>query len=117
MNQADDLKARWLQAHDAWPEAIVENRGVKLKIRALNRDQVFRFGEMTASERECAMVAAAVIEPFTVTVEEVQALREGTLAMDLEELTRDIAKLSGLDKKPREAQNAAFKSVRDESGA
>lgn len=117
MNQADDLKARWLQAHGTWPTAEIENRGVKLKIRALNRDQVVRFGEMTPPERECAMVAAAVIEPFTVTAEEVQALREGTLPMDLEALTREIAKLSGLDKAPKESQNAAFKSVRDEPGA
>jgi hypothetical protein len=117
MNQADDLKALWLKAHSAWPTAVIESRGVKLKIQALNRDQVLRAGGLTPSERECFMVAEALIEPFTVTVEEVQALREGSLPMDLEELTREIAKLSGLDKKPTEAQNAAFKSVRDESGA
>lgn len=113
MNQADDLKARWLQAVDAWPTKDVQSRGVDLKIRALNRDEVFKFGELDATQRECAMVAAAIIEPFTVTPEEVQQLRTGSMPLDIEELTREIAKLSGLDKKPKEAQNEAFKSVRE----
>lgn len=117
MNQADDLKARWLQKLDAWPTQDVENRGVQLKIRALNRDEVFRAGEMTSTERECFMVARAIVEPFTVTEEEVQFLREASLPMDLEQLTRDIAHLSGMDKRPKEAQNEAFKSVRGEPGA
>ncbi len=117
MNQADDLKARWLKAVDSWPTKDVESRGVELTIQALNRDQVFEFQQMDPRERECAMVAAAVIAPFTVTREEVQALREGSMPLDIEELTREIATLSGLDKKPKDAQNDAFKSVRGEPGA
>jgi len=113
MNQADDLKAKWLQAVDAWPTKDVENRGVALKIRALNRDEVMRLGELTPGERECAMVSLSIVEPFTVTREEVQALRTGSLPLDLEQLTRDISALSGLDKKPKDAQNEAFKSVRE----
>lgn len=115
MNQADDLKARWLKAVDSWPTKDVESRGVELTIQALNRDQVFAFGQLSAAERECAMVSAAIIAPFTVTPEEVQALRTSSMPLDIEELTREIAILSGLDKTPKAAQNDAFKSVRGES--
>jgi len=112
----DELKSKWLKRVEAWPTKDVENRGVELTIQALNRDQVMKIGELTAAERECQMIAMSIVAPFTVTPEEVQGLREGTVPLDLEDLTREISKLSGLDKKPKEAQNAAFKSVRDGSG-
>lgn len=115
MNQADDLKMKWLQRLDAWPTKDVENRGVELRIRAISRDELMQIQDLSTAARECAMVAMSIVEPFTVTPEEVQELREGSMPLDLEELTREISKLSGLDRKPKESQKDAYKSVRDDS--
>lgn len=112
---SEDLKMKWLQQLDAWPTKEVENRGVSLTIRAINRDELMKIQDLTTAERECAMVSLSIVEPFTVTPKEVQGLREGSMPLDLEELTREISKLSGLDRPPKEAQKTAYKSVRDES--
>lgn len=115
---SDDLKARFLKRADAWPTTTIEVRGTELTIQALTRDQAMKMsGFPSAGERECFMIASSVIEPFTLTEDEVQQLRESSEALEIEALGDKIVELSGLDKKAKEAQNAAFKSVRGESGA
>lgn len=109
----DTLKANFLKRVDAWPNKEVEVRGVLVTIQALNRDQamaVSQFG--TSGEREAFMISHAITQPFTLTMEEAQQLREASEPMELEAFTEEIARLSGMDKKPKESQNAAFKSVR-----
>lgn len=113
----DTLKADFLKRVDAWPTDTVTVRGVELTIQSLNRDQAMLVGAISnMGEREATMISMAVIEPFTLTVEEAQSLRVASEPMDLEPFTEAIAKLSGMDKRAKEAQNAAFKSVRDGSG-
>ncbi len=114
----DDLKARFLKRVDSWPTDTIEVRGEKLTIQALTRDEAMRLGGIdTPGERESHMLSLAIIEPFTLSVEEAQQLREASAPLELEPLTDAIVRLSGMDKKAKEAQNGAFKSVRDESGA
>lgn len=115
---SDDLKSRFLKRVDAWPTKKITVRGIVLTIQALTRDQAMAMsGFDTAAERECFMISNAVIEPFTLSPEEVQQLREDSEPLDLEELGDEIVGLSGMDKKAKEAQNAAFRDVRGEPGA
>lgn len=112
------LKANFLKRVDAWPTDKSFCRGVWLTIQALNRDEAMSIGSIEdIGEREALMISKAVIEPFTLTVEEVLALRKASEPVELEQLTEDIATLSGMNKKGREAQNEAFKSLREQSRA
>jgi hypothetical protein len=112
------LKADFLKRVDAWPTKDVEVRGTMVTIQALNRDQAMTVSEFgTPGEREAYMISKAVIGPFDLTIDEAQQLREVSEPLELEEFTAEIVRLSGMDKKAKEAQNDAFKSVRDESGA
>jgi hypothetical protein len=114
---SDTLKANFLKRVDSWPTKEVECRGVTLTIQALNRDEAMRLGQLSdLADREAQMLSLSIVEPFTLTPEEAQQLRIASEPLDLEALTGEIARLSGMDKKSKEAQNAAFKSVRDESG-
>jgi len=109
------LKADFLKRVDAWPTKDVLVRGVTVTIQALNRDQAMTVSSLEdMGARENYMISKAVIGPFDLTEEEAQQLREASEPMDLEEFTAEIVRLSGLDKKSKESQNAAFKSVRDE---
>lgn len=115
---SSELKAQFLKRVDAWPTDKIEVRGVTLTIQALTRDQAMKMSTFpTPAEREAFMISSSVIEPFRLTEEEVQLLRENTEALEIEALGDAIVELSGMSKKAKEAQNAAFKSVRDESGA
>lgn len=114
----DTLKARFLKRAEAWPTEKITVRGIVLTIQALTRDEAMKMSSFdSAGERECFMISRSVIEPFTLTEDEVQQLREATEPLEIEALGDSIVSLSGMDKKAKEAQNAAFKSVRDESGA
>lgn len=109
----DDLKAKFLKRVDAWPTEETTCRGIGLTIQALNRDEVMKLNSFeTSAEREAFMISSAIIAPFTLTPEEAQQLRVDSEPLDLEEFTADIARLSGMDKKAKEQQNDAFKSVR-----
>jgi hypothetical protein len=89
-------------------------RGLDVTIQSLTRDEAMRLGSVEdVGEREACMIAWSIVEPFTLTVAEAQQLRTDTEPMELEEFTADIARLSGMDKKGKKAQNEAFKSVRE----
>lgn len=113
----DTLKANFLKRAESWPTKETECRGVKITIQALNRDEAMRLGQLAdLADREAQMISLSIIEPFRLTVEEAQQLRVVSEPLELEELTTEIATISGMNKKAREAQNAAFKSVRGEPG-
>lgn len=115
---SDTLKANFLKRVEAWPTKETTVRGTRIKIQSLNRDEAMSMSSLkTAAEREAYMISRAVIEPFTLTEEEAQQLRVASEPLDLEAFTEEIVELSGLSKKAKEAQNAAFKSVRGEPGA
>ncbi|HSL51987.1 MAG TPA: hypothetical protein VK878_23195 [Candidatus Deferrimicrobiaceae bacterium] len=115
---SDALKAQFLKRVDAWPTATIEVRGITLTIQALTRDQAMKMSTFDSpAEREAFMISTAVIEPFTLSADEVQLLRENSEALDIEALGDTIVELSGLGKKAKEAQTAAFKSVRSRSGS
>lgn len=110
----DDLKSRFLKRVDAWPTDTATVRGIVLTIQSLNRDEAMKLGQIAdIGEREATMIAMSVIEPFTLTVAEAQELRVASEPLDLERFTEQIAELSGMNKKGREAKNEAFKSVRE----
>lgn len=107
----DDLLAADL---DDSRVVVLPKLGRSVRIRGLTRDEAIKIADTKGSgEREKRMVTWAMVEP-ELTYQQVEAWFRKASAGDLQFLTAEIAKQSGLTD---EAEKESFARFREESGA